>query len=356
MHQKPAHVILRLSNLSRTGQSDGVTLDLRAGEIVTLIGADGAALLDCIAGFQRPQSGTIALAGLVLNRTPPHRRQIGFAGTPAQLFPHLNVAAHARFGRDVTQARAEEVMQMLALLPFAHHLPTQLDNEHRLRTALARALAPASRLLLLQDALAGQSEAAQITLKNLLRQIARSTGLAILHITPAPALGFGLSDRIGVLIDGHLRQIDTQDAIYDRPETLEVAEALGPINRLRGHLLDTEDDTARIRLTSGTIVEAQLAPSTATLQPGAPCIVAIRPERIAVAAVAAEEMGEGALPAQLEETQFLRDHTALRFTIGPAANADIWVTRPAGVIPPRGTRISLAWQTHHAHVFTEPLA
>jgi putative spermidine/putrescine transport system ATP-binding protein len=348
MRQKLTETVLSLDGTSLSDLIRDVTLQVAAGEIVTLLGRPAAAILQAVAGFTRPSGGTITLSGSALSRTPPHRRNIGFVASETRLFPHLDVTAHARFASDVSATRAQSVLQRLGIGALARHMPPDLTQDQRVRTALARALGREPRLLLLDDPMAGLSPSAQAALKAVLRDIAREDGVAMLHATPEAAHSFGLSDRIGVLEAGRLRQIATPEDIYDNPASLAVAQTMGPLNTLEGHVVEIDDDTARIRITGGTIVEARLGD---TLQKGSPCVIAIRPERVAVAAVAADDMGEAAIAVRLIETVFLGDHTRLRFSIGPSDGADLWVIRPAGVAPPRGNAISLAWQAHHAHAF-----
>jgi putative spermidine/putrescine transport system ATP-binding protein len=228
----------------------------------------------------------------------------------------------------------------------------QLSPALQYRTALARALGRAPKLLLLEDPQAGLHSDAG--LKKLLRDIAAETGMAILHASRNVASTHGFSGRIGVLQHGWLHQIGLPQALYDRPDSLAVAEMMGPLNRLSGLVLEIEDDIARIRLAGGAIVEARVAQA---LQGGENCIVTLRPERIAVAALRADELGEGAVPVRLIETLFAGDQTSLRFSLdtkgeaeaGPAA--ELLVNRPSSVAPPRGQSLCLAWQPHQAQAF-----
>ncbi len=334
----------------------GLSLSVAHGEIVTLLGDDAGpkTALAVLAGFAKPVSGEIGIQGRTLYRTPPHRRRVGMVARPLALFPHVDVAGHAGFAPGVTAARATEMLRRLGLLPFARALPRALPDTLRFRVALARALAPARDLLLLDDPLAALPQAAREEAKTLMRALARELGVAMLHATGDAGAAFGLSDRIGVMQAGQLLQIDEPQTLYESPHSLAVARRLGPLNCLPGTKLDQEDDIARIRIGSELVVEARCQDDLAI---GEPCVVAIRPERIAVVAVPAAEMGDGALPARLLETLFEGEHIRLRFTVGERTERlELTVLRPSGLAPPRGTAISLAWQPHHAHAFRETTA
>jgi putative spermidine/putrescine transport system ATP-binding protein len=336
-----------------------VSLTLRRGEILTLLdatpdaGITGAeTALALFAGFARTSSGHVSLSGRLVSATPAHRRSIGFVQRDMALFPTHDVAGHAGFSPGVSSKRAQAVLERLGLQGVARARVEQLSPELRYRTALARALGRAPKLLLLEDPQGGLS--ADAGLKPLLRSIAEETGMAILHASRHVASTYGFSDRVGVLQHGWLHQIGPPQTLYDRPDSLTVAEMMGPLNRLPGLVLEIEDDIARIRLAGGAIVEARMAEA---LQGGDNCIVTLRPERIAVAALRADELGDGAVPVRLIETLFAGDQTRLRFSLDIKGEADagpageLVVDRPSSVAPPRGQSLCLAWQSHQAQAF-----
>ncbi len=326
-----------------------VSLSVARGEIVTLLGSGGpAAVLALLAGFGRADVGEISIGGMVLNRTPPHRRRLGLVPRRLGLFPHLDVAEHARFAPGVSRARASLLLQRLGLSAFAGRMPRTLAAELQMRTALARALGPAPELLLLDDPLASVAVPQRPGLKALLRALCAEDGMAVLHATDDAGSALGLSDRIGVMQSGRLLQLDDVRTLYDRPASLAVAAALGPVNRLVGTKLDQEDDIARIRVAGQVTVRARCMEE---IGDGAACVVMIRPERIAVAPGAAVDLGEGAVAARRVEAVFEGAFTRLRFVLEPGGAPEIVVHRPGGLaVPPEGA-MSLAWQAHHAMAF-----
>ncbi len=358
----PVAALTRVHSEARLGQAalHDISLSLRPGEVLSLVGASASqsssslsgvgTVLALVAGFARADQGQLMLGGRLMNATPTYRRGVGMVGRKLSLFRHLDVAGHARFAPGVTAGQADAVLQRLDLSAFSRRRTEGLQEETRFRVALARALAPSPKVLLLEYPLQALPPATGIALKALLRSIVAETGLAILHATDDVSSSYGLADRIGVIQSGVLRQIGSPRELYDQPQSLAVASAMGPLNRLAGTVLDNEDDIVRIRLAGGSVVEARAIEDFVA---GDACVVTLRPERIAVAAVQAAEMGEGAVAAKLMEAVFAGDQTRMRFSLdnrgGPAA--EVLVIRPSAIALPRGQSMCLAWQPYHAHAF-----
>ena len=303
-------------------------------------------------------SGEILLADRPILRTPPQRRGIGVVFADQPILPQVTLAANvaaalraAGLGRGEVVAPAAQALALLGLAGQEDRRAAQLSPIDHARLALARAIAGSPSLVLLDEPFAGLDRASRSALQGELRALQRKLGVAMIHVTHDETEALLLSDRIGVLAKGGLRQIGAPAELYDAPQDAFVARFLGENNLLRGRIEDIVDDLARIRLECGPIVEARLADA----MPGQSCLVAIRPERVAVASVPADEMGDGALPATLIETVFLGDHLRLRLQVGQPGRklAEMVVKRPAGV--PVGSlkpgQASVAWQPYQAWAF-----
>lgn len=335
-----------------------LSLELAAGEALTLIGPADATttrLLRQIAGYDRSAGGELLMAGRPAPRTPPQKRGIGAVLPDDPLTPGMTVAAHltaalraTALPRDAHAGEAAKLLDLFALTGQEERRAAQLAPAEQARLALACAAAATPWLLLLDDPFAALDRPARAELQAVLQQARRSLGFALIHATHDETEAMLLGDRLAVLARGALRQIGPPETVYDAPADAFVARFLGENNLLRGRIEDIADDLALIRLECGPTVEARLADAL----PGQSCLVAIRPERVAIAAVPAEEMGEGALPATLIETSFAGDHVRLRLQVGQAGlkPAELLVKRPAGV-PIRPGTASVAWQSHHAWAF-----
>ncbi len=349
--------VVSLSQIATKGglPLNGLSLSVLPGEILTLLGAEAATVLNVIAGFARPVAGELVISGIWALKAPLHRRGVAMVSRGLDLFPHLTVLGHAEFAPGVTRAAALALLERLDLLGVARAMPQTLSPEQQLRTALARALSRGPAVLLLDNPFTAITLREADRLKSWLRaevarQDAERLGLAIVHQTDDAAGAYCFADRIAAIEGGQLRQTGTAQELYERPDSLFVAQAMGELNLLPGVVHAIEDDIAEVRLAGGVLVEGRAADN---LAPGAACILAVRPERIAIAAMNPVDLGGGALAATLHEVVFAGDHMRLNVQVDlhQGHTADLRVIRPSGANLPRIGSLSLAWQAHHAHVF-----
>ena len=334
------------------------SLDIGRGEFVTLLGPSGCGkttLLMLLAGFERPDAGSIVLDGRTVSRTPPHRRDIGVVFQNAKLFPHLNVGENLAFPlRARGMAAAEQrgrVARALALMRLegvAGRMPARLSDSELRRAALARAVVFEPRLMLLDDPFGALDPDARRELAVDIALARRQFDLTVVQATRVPDEALALSDRIAVLAGGVIRQAGTPRELYDEPGDAVVAQLMGETNTLAGTLESIEDDAGLVRLPGGVLVEGVLAEEMAV---GARCVMSVRPERIAAAGGLADEAGM--LAGALLDVVFRGDHALLRFSLG-AGGPEIMVKRPAGAalggLSP-GRPAALAWQPHHGRIF-----
>lgn len=346
---------LRLHDLSHSFGAvkalDGLSFDIAPGEYVTLLGPSGSGkstTLALIAGFLHQDGGTIEFDARPLHHTPAHRRNIGLVFQSAQLLPHLSVAENIalplrlrRIGRAAREAAVARMLDLVALTGFADRRPSSLSGGQAQRVALARALVFEPRLVLLDEPLGALDRQLRETMQQELRAVQRRLGVSMLHVTHDQAEAMAVSDRMAVIDKGRLRQIGTPREVYENPADGFVARFLGEDNRLPGRVEAIEDNVAFVRLDGGALVEAR----DAGVVTGGACLVAIRPERLAVMA---GDMGDDAVAAVLREASFRGDHLRLVVDVG---GIEVVVKRPtvvplAGLMP--GAALALAWQAHHA--------
>jgi len=337
---------------NRTGHAlRSLSLSVQPGSVLGVIGAQAPDVLELFAGIIRPSAGSVLIGGQVMGNRPPQRRPIGMVTPGLDLFSHLDVAGHARFAPNARRADAEALMERLDLTEFARRRPASLPQEIRLKVAIARALSRKPTLLLLDDPFGGLSTASVSAVKAFLRSEASTTGLAILITARDASANYGLVDRVAVLQEGVLIQSGPLQELYDSSDSIEMAQLMGPLNCLPGLVIGLDEDLARVRLESGGVVEGR---AMGTLRPGWACTVAIRPERIAIAAVNPSELGDGAVAARLHEAVFAGDHMRLLLSLDPSGTRppNLVALRPSNSGMPRsGAVLSLAWQPHHAQVF-----
>jgi thiamine transport system ATP-binding protein len=217
------------------------------GELLILLGPSGCGkttTLRLIAGFIDSDSGTLAMDGHRIDTLAAHRRRIGIVFQDYALFPHLNVRDNIGFGLRMqhwspgdSRRRIEELLHLVSLEGYAKRKVTRLSGGEQQRIALARALAPQPRLLLLDEPLSALDAKLRKGLRIEIRRIQRELGVTTLYVTHDQEEALVLGDRIAVMREGHIEQIDTPERVYNRPANLFVGTFLGQANLLRGRLV-----------------------------------------------------------------------------------------------------------------------
>ena len=220
---------------------ESVSLSLTTGQIGVLIGPSGCgktSLLRAIAGLERISTGRIAIQGEVLSEPQadvhltPEARRIGMVFQDYALFPHLSVASNVAFGihhlpKAERRARTEEVLDLVGLGHAAQRAPHQLSGGQQQRIALARALAPKPRLLLLDEPFSSLDVDLRERLAQEVRAILKTSATTALFVTHDQLEAFAVGDVIGVMNKGALEQWDDAYTLYHRPATRFVADFIG---------------------------------------------------------------------------------------------------------------------------------
>jgi ABC-type Fe3+/spermidine/putrescine transport system ATPase subunit len=265
-----------------------VDLDVSAGEFVFLLGPSGSGkttTLRLIAGFDRPTSGDIELAGKSISSVPPHRRDIGMVFQRYALFPHLTVWENTVFGlrmRGMPEGerprRVEETLAMVRLTGLEKRYAHQLSGGQQQRVALARALAYRPALLLLDEPLANLDRRLRDEMRIELKRIQQEAGTTMLFVTHDQEEALTLGDRIAVMHEGRLEQVGTPAEIYNQPATRFVASFIGDMNFLRGDVVgvDAAANASDVRLAIGGEVQRV----SGRFGKGANVVACIRPERV----------------------------------------------------------------------------
>ena len=223
--------------LEETLALDGAELDVGAGEVVTILGPSGSGkttLLRVIAGLQRPDAGRILLDGVDLAPVPPHRRGIGLVFQDHALFPHRDVFGNVAFGLRMrgdpperTAARVQHLLRLVGLEGFEHRSVGTLSGGERQRIALARALAPEPRVLLLDEPLGSLDRRLRDRLLEDLEALFDELALTAVYVTHDQTEAFALGDRVAVMREGRVVQTATPDELWANPRDADVARFLG---------------------------------------------------------------------------------------------------------------------------------
>lgn len=244
----------------------GISLVVATGEIVVLLGPSGCGkttLLRIIAGLESADHGWLLLQGDDLTRTPVHERAFGMVFQDYALFPHKSVAENVSFGlrmkgwsRDARSERVSALMNLVQLGGFENRPIHELSGGEQQRVALARSLAPAPRLLLLDEPLGSLDRALRERLMGELRLILKRAGgvldhpegITTIYVTHDQEEAFAIADRVLVMNAGRIEQSGTPLELYRRPSNAFVAQFLGMVNLLEARILSLDPPTVRTAL------------------------------------------------------------------------------------------------------------
>ncbi|MFC4808747.1 ABC transporter ATP-binding protein [Paenibacillus sp. GCM10023250] len=237
--------VQQLAKRYHTGEGvKSISLDVRKGELVTLLGPSGCGkttVLRSIGGFLEPDSGDILIEGTSVLKAPPEKRPTSMVFQGYNLWPHMTVFDNLAFGLKIRKMKksdirkaVEDVLELVRLPRSENKFPSELSGGQQQRIALARSLLLKPAVLLLDEPFSALDAKLRHEMREELREIQAETGLTMVFVTHDQEEALSISDRIVVMNHGHIEQIATPQEIYDRPDTLFVAQFIGKMNFLKG--------------------------------------------------------------------------------------------------------------------------
>jgi putrescine transport system ATP-binding protein len=270
---------------------DNITLDIFRREFFALLGPSGCGkttLMRMLGGFETPTEGKILLDGVDLAPIPPNKRETNMMFQSYALFPHLSVWDNIAFGlrrsdmpKDKIPARVEEMLRLTRLEKFAKRKPHQISGGQRQRVALARSLAKAPKLLLLDEPLGALDKKLRQDTQFELMDIQEKTGTTFVIVTHDQEEAMTVASRVAVMDHGKMIQVDTPDKIYEMPNSVYVADFIGDVNIIAGKAGAQTGDKLAIDWAEGQ--PAINATFAGPLTAGSTVHFAIRPEKVAIA-------------------------------------------------------------------------
>ncbi|MHB1835578.1 MAG: ABC transporter ATP-binding protein [Solirubrobacteraceae bacterium] len=313
----------------------GLDMEIGPGELVALLGPSGCGkttALRLLAGFDRPDAGTITVGGRDITRVPAHKRDMGMVFQAYSLFPNMDVRTNVAFGLRMRRAakrdrldRADRLLDLVGLADTGTRYPHQLSGGQQQRVAIARALAIEPTVLLLDEPLSALDARVRIQLRAEIRAIQRRLGITTLFVTHDQSEALSLADRVGVMRDGRLEQIDTPENIYRHPATEFVAEFVGAMNRVPGRVAD-RGEVVVLGQRVALIAPDRYAPGTAV-------DAMLRPEAVQVVADAGG-------PGEVQERTFLGSAVRLRIALDGGQEIQVESSSHSADLP-LGARVGL---------------
>ena len=338
-----------------------MNLNIPPGEFFTLLGPSGCGkttTLRLIAGFEVPTSGEVSIQGQSMTKIPPYRRPVNTVFQNYALFPHLNVAQNVGFGlavkrvpRAERERRVAEALELVRLPGMGDRKPSQLSGGQQQRVALARALVNQPAVLLLDEPLGALDlklrKAMQIELKHLQEKV----GITFVYVTHDQEEALTMSDRIAVMNDGRILQVDGPVAIYEKPATRFVADFIGEINFLNATVEALDGGRVQVSV-AGELAAAQAG--DCHLTHGQSVTLTVRPEKLILAR--AEEPASEGLTGTVREAVYIGTDT--RYIVELATGETV-VTRVQNLGArgleqfATGSRVKITWASEDAQALTD---
>lgn len=320
----------------------GVDLDIESGEFVTLVGPSGCGkttTLRAIAGFETPTDGTVWIDGKDVTDMPPYERDTGMVFQDFALFPHMTINENIAYGmkasggytREEIDARVTEMLDLVELADFGDRTPDQLSGGQQQRIALARALAPRPKALLLDEPLASLDKQLREQMQVELRRIQEEIGITTVFVTHNQEEALTMSDRLAVMNGGRFEQIGPPEVVYDEPDTRFVADFLGTANIFDGSITAIKNGYATVEC-EDVIVRSQ---NPVTLEVENEVSVMVRPERVRFEARSADG-GKGIVTERSNifqgEVTFKRHlGSSIEFRVETSDGRELIVVCPSGM-------------------------
>lgn len=296
---------------------NNVSLQILDGEFFSLLGPSGCGKttsLRMIGGFELPTEGEVFIEGKSQGTTPPFKRPINTVFQNYALFPHMNVSQNVAFGlqmqkvdKEEIKKRVEETLELVQLSGMGKRKTNQLSGGQQQRVALARALINHPTVLLLDEPLGALDLKLRKAMQLELKKIQKQVGITFVYVTHDQEEALTMSDRIAVMNEGNLLQVDSPEIIYEHPKNQFVANFIGETNFINATVDSISQDSLFLKVKNTFTVPASRVED---VQKGDKVLLAVRPEKLSLS----EKSQDGAsIPGKIAETIYIG--TDLRYEV-----------------------------------------
>ena len=297
---------------------DNISLDIRAGEFFVLLGPSGCGkttLLRMIAGFDEPTTGTITLDGKPMAGIAANHRPTNMVFQSYAIFPHLSVADNVGYGlkkkrlpKAEYDREVEEALKMVSLGGYGPRAAHTLSGGQRQRVALARALIMRPKVILLDEPLSALDKKLREQMQIELRRLQRSVGITFILVTHDQEEALIMSDRIAVMFDGQIAQLDSPEALYRKPNTQRVASFIGVMNFLDAKAVGEKGGKITLDIQALGTLDIPASALPEGMRPSEISRVGVRPEMMSVVMDGAKGSGHE-IAAEIAESEYYGDMT-----------------------------------------------
>jgi spermidine/putrescine transport system ATP-binding protein len=330
-----------------------IDLAIRRGEFFSILGPSGCGkttTLRLIAGFETPTTGEVLIRGQSMTRVPAYRRPVNTVFQSYALFSHLTVWENVAFGLRLQkmskadiQTRVDEALVLVKMDGYAKRFPGQLSGGQQQRVALARALVNRPAVLLLDEPLGALDLKLRKEMQMELANLHRELGMTFVMVTHDQEEALSLSDRIAVMNQGQIEQIDTPMGIYDHPNSTFVADFIGDTNLLTGKVEGYFGSKLWVITEQGLKIKAKPAEQIQSITSGS-VVVSIRPEKIRVSTTLPIDE-TNCFEGRIQTVMYLGTHVHCQVEL--KSGDRLTVSQPnSGPIPGEGTPVYVSWSVN----------
>ena len=355
-----AGISLRLVDLSKqysgskVAAVNGISLEVTAGEFVSLLGASGSGkttTLMMVAGFTAPDHGQVWLGGQPILHLPPEKRGIGVVFQNYALFPHMTALRNVAFPLHMRRLEVREVRRRAAaaldrvgLSGLGHRLPSQLSGGQQQRVALARAIVFEPRLLLMDEPLGALDRALREQMKGEIRRLHHELGITILYVTHDQEEALTLSDRVALMHRGRIIQLGSAADLYEHPADALVASFIGEGTLVEGIVEDNIGGNIVLRPHNG----GPPLMGTGRMAKGAIAVLLLRPEKLSVTSA---DPAHGGLPARVEDLVYVGEVTRIVLKLEGAMVLTAKLPNRRDLFRPQlGDQVRVSWSPEEAPI------
>lgn len=331
-------------------------IDVYKGEFLTLLGPSGCGkttTLRMIAGFEQPTSGEILLEGQNVANQPPNKRDVNTVFQNYALFPHMNVRDNIGYGlrmkgtsKEEINRRVQDALRIVQMESFATRKPRELSGGQQQRVAVARAIVNNPTVLLLDEPLGALDLKLRKQMQFELKHLQQKLGITFIYVTHDQEEALTMSDRIAVMNNGRIEQIDTPNQIYNHPTTKFVADFIGETNLLAGKLVATTEHTQEVVIEGVQFI----FPRQFTANAQDDVFVSIRPEQISIRK--RQEDGEKCLVGRVTERVFIGSVYKTIVTLPTGLEVAVVQSASTEEFISQGEEVFLSWEQHRAVVLS----
>jgi putative spermidine/putrescine transport system ATP-binding protein len=360
-----SEIIVRFERVEKTYDGrvnvvESLDLDIYKGEFLTLLGPSGSGkttTLLMLAGFETATAGDIILNDRSLRNVPPFKRNMGIVFQNYALFPHKSVFQNVAFplvqrrlSKTEIGERVASALRMVELGDLGDRRPNQLSGGQQQRVALARALVFEPQLVLMDEPLGALDKQLREQMQIEIKHLHEALGMTVVYVTHDQGEALTMSDRVAILNDGLIQQIDTPHEVYEHPANSFVANFVGENNNLEGRIESIEGKHCAVRLASG---ETVMAHAVGVAEVGQRTMLSVRPERLEINSGTAGLVNR--FKGTVIEVIYFGDHNRVRLAMAGQEDfvARIPVGAPSSALRP-GQEVDVAWSPDHCRAL-EPM-